>query len=187
MGLAKVTVDNLMITLLSFCLGIHHCQVWRSGLGLAVAVSAKAVVLPCLGALPGEGTYTLLLHRPVEGGGIPGLREGLWGFSTCTETGSQKERSWMSVLFCCVFFFKCRHRKPQRLGAEAMGPSESAWVCCWFLVHILIHGRSPVCVAESCPHCALRSWRGHLWTKLATACEWGLGFLALLVEYLEHQ
>lgn len=166
MGLAKVTIDNLITILLSFCLWIHHFQVSRSGVVLAVAVSAKAVVLPCLGALPGEGTYTLLLHRPVEGGGFPGLREGLWGFSTCTETGSLKEWSWMSVLFCCIFFFKCRHRKPQRLWAGAMGPSESAWVCFCLLAHTLIRGHNPVCVAEPCPYCALRSWKGRLWTKL---------------------
>lgn len=171
-GLAKVTVDNLKTILLDFCLGIHHCQVSMSRVGVAVAVSAKAVVFPCLRALPGEVTYTLLLHRPVEGRGFLVLRE---GFSTWTETGRQKEWSWMSVLFCCIFFFKCRHRKPQRLGAEAMGPSESAWDCCWLLVHTLIRGHSPVCVGESYPHCALKSWKGCLWTKLGHSLWVGSG------------
>lgn len=119
------TADVLITVLLSFQLGIHCCQVSRSGLGPAVAVLAKAVFLPCLGAHPGEGTSTQLFHRPfLEGQGFPGL----WGFSMFSETGRRKEWSLMGVLFRCVFFLKSRHGKPQKSAAEATGPSESAWV-----------------------------------------------------------
>lgn len=41
----------------------------------------------------------------------------------------------MGVLFCCVFFVKCRHRRPWRHGAGATGPSVSVCVCCWLLAH----------------------------------------------------
>lgn len=39
----------------------------------------------------------------------------------------------MGVLFCCVFFVKCRQRKPQKLGAKALGPSKSGGFAadCW--------------------------------------------------------
>lgn len=123
-------------------------------------VLAKALFLSCLGVLLVQGTYTQLFHRPLEGRGFPGLREDLWGFSIFSETGCQKEWSLMGVLFCCVFFVKCRQRKPKSLELKPWGPQSLVGLLLTAGTHTPCPWLQP-CVCR-CPHWALWSWRGGL-------------------------
>lgn len=36
----------------------------------------------------------------------------------------------MGMLFCCIFFVRCRHRNPEALELMPRGP-KFAWVCRW--------------------------------------------------------
>lgn len=94
----------------------------------------------------------------------------------------------MGVLSCCVFFVKCRQRKPQKLGAEAPGPSESGGFAadCWrtHSLSMVMALCGLLCAALTGP-CGVGE--DAFETTRATVCERGLGVSALLVEHLEHQ
>lgn len=94
----------------------------------------------------------------------------------------------MGVLFCCVFFVKCRQRKPQKLGAEAPGPSKSGrFAAACRRTHSLSVVTAlcvSLCAALPGP-CRVRE--DAFRATRAMVCEWGLGVLASLEEHLEHQ
>lgn len=90
-----------------FCRGIPRRwdQLLVGGVRLAVDVP------PPSASSSSPGNLGLLIHRPPEGGGSPGLSEGLWVLAPFQDQEVRRSGIWR---VCCsvVFSLSCRHGNP---------------------------------------------------------------------------